>query len=44
MRSLVLYLFLLKLGVIFDFALDYIKKSSRVTEILFKKNLKLNLK
>ena len=42
-RSLILYIFLLKLRVLFDFALSYINKCSRVAKMLLKKNLKLNL-
>ena len=38
----VLYLFELKLRVLFNFTLSCINKSSRVTKILSKKNLELN--
>ena len=42
-RSPVLHLFLLKLRDMFDFALCCINKSSRVTEILLKKSLEIDL-
>ena len=36
-RSLVLYLFLLKLGINFNSTLSCAEKSSRITKILFEK-------
>ena len=42
MRSLVLYFFLLKLRVTFDFTPGRIDESSRVTKIFLKKSLEID--
>ena len=43
LKNLVLYLFLLKLRILFNFTLGYINKYLRVTNIFLKKSLELGL-